>query len=539
MFIKKLDYLSPKVTFYYKSYLSHTSVISGIISITSIFIIIIQAIYYSLHIIKRKDLNAFYFNSFLEDVGSFPFNASSLFHFITLGEIGENYWNIAVNFTKYRIVGFDTYYVYYLRDKNLSKYDHWLYGFCNNKSDTEGIGYLINHKFFEKSACIRKYFNSQEQKYYDTDHPKFRWPIMGRGTFNDDNIFYNIIIESCQEDTLNLILGNGYKCKKDPLIELNTAYFYFINHYINLLNYKKPNTKFIQRIETGISKNEYYVNHLNFIPSIIETHNGLLLDNKEEEKTYIFERNDAIRENNFNQEDIYVSYYFWIKNTMNYYQRNYKRIQDVISNIGGINQVVIIISIYINSFYNNYIVLRDTESLLFSSIHTEKKGIKKKIKENKVSDKIKVSEKENTNKLSTNNDENKKKSIVKHRNKIEKSINNYSKSNNMFLNNSEDIDHNFEFQAPINENNNIIEKSKSAHTSKSRIKHFCDFILFKLFCAKKFKWFKVYHNFRIKIISEEHLIKNHLNIYNLLRATHNKRNFRRNSYQLKDLIKLI
>ena len=44
---------------------------------------------------------------------------------------------------KIRIIGFETYYTYYLDDKNLSKYNHWLYGLCNNRSDTEGIGYLI------------------------------------------------------------------------------------------------------------------------------------------------------------------------------------------------------------------------------------------------------------------------------------------------------------------------------------------------------------------------------------------------------------
>ena len=32
----------------------------------------------------------------------------------------------------------------------------------------------------------------------------------------------------------------------------------------------------------------------------------------------------------------------------------------------------------------------------------------------------------------------------------------------------------------------------------------------------------MYENFRIKIISEEHLIKNHLNIYNLLKVTEKK-----------------
>jgi hypothetical protein len=177
---------------------------------------------------------------------------------------------------------------------------------------------------------------------------------------------------------------------------------------------------------------------------------------------------------------------------------------------------------------------------LFSSIHSEKNRIKKN-NEKKVSDKIKISEKDNTNKIPTNyNNNDKNKSSVKFRNKqIEKSINNFSKSNHMFLNNSEDIEHNYEFQTQINEKNKIKEKSKSTQNTETRIKYFFDFILFKLFCAKKYKWFKVYHNFRIKIISEEHLIKNHLNIYNLLRATHNKRRFRRNSYQLKDLIKLI
>ena len=36
MFIKKLDYLSPSITFYYQGAQSHTSIISGIISIISI-----------------------------------------------------------------------------------------------------------------------------------------------------------------------------------------------------------------------------------------------------------------------------------------------------------------------------------------------------------------------------------------------------------------------------------------------------------------------------------------------------------------------
>ena len=79
MFIKKVDFLSPKITFYYKGALSHSSIFSGIISIISILLIILLALHFSLDIIKRKNPKAFYFNSFIDDAGIFPLNSSSLF----------------------------------------------------------------------------------------------------------------------------------------------------------------------------------------------------------------------------------------------------------------------------------------------------------------------------------------------------------------------------------------------------------------------------------------------------------------------------
>ena len=41
-------------------------------------------------------------------------------------------------------------------------------------------------------------------------------------------------------------------------------------------------------------------------------------------------------------------YCFFLKNIQEYYERTYKRIQDVISSIGGINQAITIIAIYLN-----------------------------------------------------------------------------------------------------------------------------------------------------------------------------------------------
>ena len=70
---------------------------------------------------------------------------------------------------------------------------------------------------------------------------------------------------------------------------------------------------------------------------------------------------------------------------------------------------------------------------------------------------------------------------------------------------------------------------------------FYKFLLYKLSCDRKNKYYSVYHNFRIKIISEEHFIRSHLNVYNLLRISEKKRNKikKRFSYQINDLINLI
>ena len=49
-----------------------------------------------------------------------------------------------------------------------------------------------------------------------------------------------------------------------------------------------------------------------------------------------------------------------------------KEYKILFSNIGGISQFITIFATYLNRLYNYYIVLFDTEQLLFSSIDSEK-----------------------------------------------------------------------------------------------------------------------------------------------------------------------
>ena len=123
------------------------------------------------------------------------------------------------------------------------------------------------------------------------------------------------------------------------------------------------------------------------------------------------------------------------------------------------------------------------------------------------------------------------------------------KNNKIMNDNSKSINNIKENTQPsINLNNkkhdlkkrdNSIEKMNTKMKVKKEMKNFCTFLIYVITCRKKFNYYNVYKDFRIKIISEEHLIKNHLTIYNLLKVTEKKRSYRRNSYQLTDLIKLV
>ena len=174
MLLKKLDYVSPPITFYHKNYLAHTSILSGILSIISFLLILMISGYFARQIIHRENPLVFNFKRIIEDAGTFPVNASSFFHFISLKTKTQEFTNGGMDFRSFRIIGLNVHHSDYLNNKNLSNFDFWLYGYCNNESDTKGISNLIGYDFFQKSACIRKYFSSADQKYYNTDDPKFR-----------------------------------------------------------------------------------------------------------------------------------------------------------------------------------------------------------------------------------------------------------------------------------------------------------------------------------------------------------------------------
>ena len=548
MVIKKLDVLSPPVTFYYKGVLSHPSFVSGIISIIAFIIIMFFAVYYSLFVIMRKNPKTYYFSSFTNDAGVFPINSSSFFHFISMSEDSDNPTDKGVNFENFRILGFDIYYYYAYINGSINNFDHWLYGYCNNDSDVDGISNLINQQYFEKSACIRKYFSQKDQKYYDTGNINFKWPEMAHGTYNKNKTYYSVVLEKCREDTIDLVLGKGHHCKNDTeldeiLSHHGVVHFNFIDNYIDALNYSYPVTKYFYRVENSLDKDHYTINHLNFNPSLVKTNYGLFWDRYSQETSYSYERNDAFTYE-LGEEKIYMGYYLWLNNKLFYSERIYQRVQDVLSNIGGIFQAIFLAASLVNSLYNKYIVLIDTEKLLSSSIEKEKDYKPKNAK----FEKAKKVLKNKTSEL----DEDKSNNTLKN---INEKHNLYNSKSNKLINSNKEKDnlkndyYNFKtdyknINNNYNKEENKIEKEKNNDDNKNKIenykeKNFWSYFCYKISNGKKNNNFRIYKSFRTKIISEEHLIRNYLNIYNLLKVSKKKLYSRRKSYHLKDLINLV
>jgi hypothetical protein len=143
MFIKKFDFLSPPITLYFKGQNTHSSIISGILSLLACSVILGFGIYYALQFINKENPVAYFFNRYIEDAGTFPMNSSSIFSFLQMMNSKELLPK-DTDFDSVRIIGLDRITIdNYMKDNDLEHYNHWLYGNCNNDSDTEGIGYLV------------------------------------------------------------------------------------------------------------------------------------------------------------------------------------------------------------------------------------------------------------------------------------------------------------------------------------------------------------------------------------------------------------
>ena len=574
MLLKRCDLISPRITLYFKGSSSHVSIYSGMLSIIVIIIVIIATIYYIREFIHRENPKAYFFSRYVEDVGNFPVNSTSMFHFIQVTN-PDNNRKIPLDFQAFRIIGFDNVYAddYMDNIEIVKTKDHWIYGNCNNNSDTKGISYLINHKYYEQSACIRKYYDASKNKYFSTEEEGFKWPVIKKGCSNPDRTYYGIIMQRCDKAS-EFIKKQGPDCKSsseiDKIIKYSSLSFQLIDHYADMLNYENPLIKHFYELATGILDNHYNIQNLNFNPVTIFTHNGFFHDNTIKEEGYFYTQNEkqTLTEKGLNLDDrstngCLIAIYFWMQNTSQYYQRHYDRIQDVLSNIGGISSIVLKIVSILNLLIHNFIVILDTEELALNSEQKNYKifqSIKKPTLFRKANTVMLYSKKpyqqgnQNLNELPQqqsfnyqenirNGETNYQKYILNEEKEEQNKDTNLKKSslynfktnldnNNMMdnLQNSRGClkkvnnwDGNYCLQKnnqrkditrrTLKEKKEENEENENKPLEKQNFK-WCYYLEYLICCEKTSKKINYYKEFRARLISEENIIQNYIDIYN-------------------------
>ena len=228
--------------------------------------------------------------------------------------------------------------------------------------------------------------------------------------------------------------------------------------------------------------------------------------------SYTFERNDEFTYNEPDS-DIFCIYNLWLKNRMQCFDRTYKKIQDVISEIGGISQAITYIAMFINCLFNKYTTISNVEKIIFPYLRLEEANGNAEI--NKKLDELPKKMKKCDSNTNLNNNYN----INSPTSEIKTTSNNNDEA---CIN--ETISNKYK-----NNETQIISKEDELRTYHSiliRKKfNFWYYRWYKLTCGKKNKYFKEYEDFRIKIISEENIIKNHLIIYFYIYIHYNCNNF--------------
>ena len=361
-----IDFISPPITLYYRSNLKHSSIPSIIISLISIVALLVFSIIFSLDFICHKNPSAYYYHEYVEDTGIYPLNSTQMFHFITIGE--------AINEFEFdpkaiSLIGVSVADNIILANNNESEYDHWIYGFCEGEIDAmDKIIYLSSYldRFLNKGLCVKKFYNSTTKKTINFDNPEFKYPILAHGNSNPNEILYGIFMQRCQNNSMI----NNYTCydskKIDSLIKLAVEYsIYFIEQNIFINNYKNPFNHFFYRLTNHFNTESYTINHLNFHPTLMKTHSGIIFDHISYKYTYTYNSNEKFvvsRNENNNNTNIYAMYYFWMQNLEDIYERKYKMLQDICGSIGGIIKIIMLTAEMLNYFFHEYTIVCDLNS---------------------------------------------------------------------------------------------------------------------------------------------------------------------------------
>ena len=321
--------------------------------------------------------------------------------------------------------------------------------------------------------------------------------------------------------------------------------YQILDQYADILNYTTPFTRYFYEVSSAIQDGIYIVNHLNFNPANMLTHSGFIFGNQVDEHSYSFIQNEkhTIDQSNLSANQTtngcLIGIYFWMQNTLQHFERTYDRFQDELSNIGGISNIIMTLGYFINLLISRYISLLDTEELIISRDkmnYGEKTNLSRR-----PNFKRKVNEIENRPRREYRAEEKNLSSTnigqfsLLSREKENLNNTNYIKNDEVEMNNCNNMSYNYKTNNNIlkekKQNENVeIKKNSVRKTSKNKnqkdgeespIKrhnfNWFKYIWYLICCKSNDNMIKFWENIRNSLISEENIIQNYLDIYQILK----------------------
>ena len=535
MFLYHLDILSSPIAIYYNNREKHSSLFSVFLSFIIYIVVLFLTIYLFIDFLNRKYPSTFFYKTIVENTGKIYLNETDFFHFVNIYS-QESYDNI----DNYVVVGFISNSSNY-NEFGSSNIDYWLYEKCE-ESDSKNFVGKLNKTQFNRGLCIKKYYNSSEEKFYNKDESKFEYPYDLNGIESEDHLFYVIGIFSCNFELKNFKPNNcSITNDNEDLLSGDTAILYLSSAFPDLENYTYPIkgkiNSFSSNIRSIFTSSKSLIFHSLKVSSDdgiffhrIINYYSLVLDSQESKMNY----------------EIKPSTLFFIQigNDIDYYKRFYSKLQDIFARIGGmVGTIIVIVKEIHEVLYYKFRLLYDFNDLIFKEIDKKNKNDKKRDsnfsssripillqKSNIFQSKFKLNKNNNNNEYS-------RRFMNKHYNKYTSNISNHNTNNS-------------NIKKETNNNNILNNKSENNsinfHNMKNTYKNLNYSTYVKNFfsCGDKENNYshQIFHS-RTNILSESRFLSNFLNIeylkeeikeinYNLNQI--NKREDKLNFYRQKN-----
>ena len=380
-FFEKIDFLSPKITLFYRYKLRHSSSVGGLLTLAMIIICILFISKFLFSLFHHSSPSVIFYRKYEKDLAKYSLDSSSILHLIWLNNNNYSFKSI-LNTKAIRIILLAEENNNKTNISNLKNYEHWVYDSCD-KNDLKNYEKLIfndeyinNNNDISNAICLRYYYDKTEQKYYSSKNQNniFRYPYLEHGTSNKNNLMLSIIFEKCSNNSItNKIFGN---CENEEYIlnylkDYNSAYIQILDHQVDLTDFDKP----IQTYFMGISSllwhdNSYEVKNINLSPLLIRSSQNIIKDGYIEKSTVIVDSIQSYIVSSHSQ--ILLKYLLSIQNYKQIYERKYNDLFDAFSSIGGIVQFCYYTFYIINYFYNDFILILNTQNLFLNDPKNKK-----------------------------------------------------------------------------------------------------------------------------------------------------------------------